>query len=44
MATLLSPFVSSVVETRRTSLSTDDRMSAVHPEPAEGLEANGGRV
>jgi len=37
-----SPFVSSEVETQGEGLSTDDRMSAVHPEPAEGLEANGG--
>ncbi|MFT4025877.1 MAG: ABC-F family ATP-binding cassette domain-containing protein [Novosphingobium sp.] len=37
-----SPFVSSEVETQARGVSTDDRMSAVHPEPAEGLDTNGG--
>ena len=35
------PFVSSEVETRGAGVSTDDRRSAVHPEPAEGLDTNG---
>jgi FeS assembly SUF system regulator len=41
---LSSPFVSSEVETHAHGLSTDDQRSAVHPEPAEGLDTNGLRV
>ncbi len=35
------PFVSSEVETRARSVSTDAHGAAVHPEPAEGLDTNG---
>ncbi len=38
-----TPFVSSEVEThQRNRVSTDAQGAAVHPEPAEGLDTNGG--